>query len=153
MNIIDKMLNLTGNWQATYRLWMRPDSDALESPSHAIVSPMVNGKMACIEYTWTVEGNLVEGELFIGYENQSQQVTVVWVDAWHNGERFMICQGDVRPDGALTVLGAYPPPYGPDWTWRTVIALEEAGFSLRMYNIPPGGPELLAVEAVYRRAD
>jgi len=153
MTIIDNLINLTGSWQATYRLWMAPDSDAQESSSRAIVSPMVNGKMACIEYTWTVEGILVEGELFIGYENQSQQVTVVWVDSWHNGERFMICQGEVRPDGALSVLGEYPPPYGPDWTWRTVIAVNEAGFSLRMYNIPPGGPELLAVEAVYRRAD
>ena len=152
MTIIDELINLTGSWQATYRVWMSPDSDVIVSPSNAIISPMVNGKMACIEYTWTVDGSLVEGELFIGYEPKSALATVVWVDGWHNGERFMISQGEVRPDGVLSVLGAYPEPY-PDWGWRTVIAPEEAGFSLRMFNIPPGGPELLAVEAVYRRAD
>jgi hypothetical protein len=152
MTIIEKLINLTGNWQATYRLWMSPESPPLESPSNAIVSPIVNGKMACIEYTWMVDGSLVEGELFIGHESKPGLVTVVWVDSWHNGERFMICQGEVRPDGALSVLGEYPPPYGPDWTWRTVIAPGEDSFSLRMYNIPPDGADMLAVEAVYTRA-
>ena len=149
MTIIDQLIQLAGSWQATYRVWMSPEQAPLESPSRAIVSPMVNGKMVCIEYDWIAEGKLVEGELFIGFETQSQQVTVVWVDAWHNGERFMVCTGEVRPDGALSVLGAYPPPYGPDWGWRTVIAPGERSFYLRMYNIPPGGPELLAVEAIY----
>ena len=152
MTIIDQLIQLAGSWQATYRLWMNPEQAPLESHSRAIVSPMVNGKMVCIEYDWTVEGKLVEGELFIGFETDSQRVTVVWVDAWHNGERFMICQGEVRPDGALSVLGAYPPPY-PDWGWRTVIEPGEGRFCLRMYNIPPGMADLLAVEAIYTPAD
>jgi len=145
------MNQLAGRWQATYRLWMSPEQAPLESPSNAIVSPMVNGKMVCIEYDWTVDDKLVEGELFIGYEAQSQQVTLVWVDSWHNGERFMICQGEVRPDGAITVLGSYSASEGPDWGWRTVIEPGENSFCLRMYNLPPGMPELLAVEAIYTR--
>lgn len=150
MTIIDQLIQLSGNWQATYRVWMSPESAPLESLSRAIVSPMVNGKMACIEYEWTVEGKLVEGELFIGYEQQSQQVTVVWVDAWHNGERFMISQGEVRPDGVLSVLGAYPAPHA-DWGWRTVLEAGVDALTLRMYNLPPGTGELLAVEAIYTR--
>lgn len=153
MSIIERMINLAGNWRATYRLWMSPEGAPLESLSSAMVSPMVNGKFVCIEYTWSVDGSLVEGELFIGYEPKPGLVTVVWVDAWHNGSRFMICQGEVRPDGALSVLGAYPAPEGPDWGWRTVITPGEASFSLRMYNIPPGGADMLAVEAVYTRAE
>ena len=72
MTIIDTILGHAGSWQATYRLWMSPDSDApLKSPSSAIVSPMVNGKMACIEYTWTVGWEPGGGrDLFIGYENK-----------------------------------------------------------------------------------
>jgi hypothetical protein len=150
MTIIEKLIQLSGNWQATYRVWLSPEQAPLESPSRAIVSPMVNGKMVCIEYEWTVEGKLVEGELFVGYETQAQQATVVWVDAWHNGERFMISQGEVRQDGALSVLGAYPAPHA-DWGWRTVIEAGEDRFWLRMYNIPPGAVELLAVEAIYTR--
>ena len=152
MTIIDRLIGFAGNWQATYRLWMSPEQVPLESPSRAIVSPMVNGKMVCIEYDWVADGKLVEGELFVGYETQAQRVTVVWVDAWHNGERFMISQGEVRPDGALSVLGSYPAPAGPDWGWRTVIEVEAERFCLRMYNIPPGMAELLAVEAIYTRS-
>jgi hypothetical protein len=148
---IDQLIHLTGNWQATYRLWLSPTDAPLESHSSAILSPMVNGKMVCIEYNWTFNGNMVEGELFIGYELQSQQVTVVWVDSWHNGDRFMVCQGEVRPDGAISVLGSSPAPSGPDWGWRSVIAPGDDQFILRMYNIPQGGAELLAVEAVYTR--
>ncbi len=153
MTIIDRLTQLAGNWQATYRLWINPEQAPLESPSRAIVSPMVNGKMVCIEYDWMIDGKLVEGELFIGFETESQRVTVVWVDAWHNGERFMICQGEVHPDGSLSVLGAYPAPEGPDWGWRTVIEVGEDYFSLRMVNIPPGMADLLAVEAIYTPAD
>jgi hypothetical protein len=151
VTIIDRMLHLTGNWQATYRLWMSPEAAPAESLSSAILSPMVNGKMVCIEYNWTFNGGMEEGELFIGYEPQSQQVTVVWVDSWHNGDRFMICHGGVRRDGAISVLGSYPAPTGPDWGWRTVIEPGDDQFILRMYNIPPGGEDLLAVEAIYTR--
>jgi len=151
VTIIDQLIHLTGNWQAAYRVWLSPTDPPLESHSSAILSPMVKGKMVCIEYNWTVNGEMEEGELFIGYEEKSKQVTVVWVDSWHNGDRFMICQGEVRPDGALSVLGAYPAPTGPDWGWRTVVEPGEDQFILRMYNIPPGGEELLAVDAVYTR--
>lgn len=153
MNSIEKLLKLAGNWQATYRLWMSPDSTPLHSHSSAIVSAMVNGKMACIEYTWTADGSLVEGELFVGYEPKIELVTVVWVDSWHNGERFMIAQGEARQDGVINVLGAYPAPNGPDWGWRTVIEPGDDTFCLRMYNIPPGAEDLLAVEAVYTREE
>ena len=152
MTVIETMRNLAGSWQATYRLWMAPEAAPLKSLSDAVVSPMVNGKFVCIEYTWTADGNLVEGELFIGYEPEPQLVTAVWVDGWRNGNRFMICAGEIRSDGAISVLGSYPAPEGPDWGWRTVIEPGEDGFSLRMYNIPPGGADLLAVEAVYTRA-
>ena len=149
MTIIDTLIGYAGSWKPKYKVWMSPDATPLESISSAIVSPMVNGKFVCIEYTWTVDGNLVEGEMFIGFEPRTRMVTMVWVDAWHNGDRFMICEGEVQPDGALSVLGSYPAPEGPDWGWRTVIEPGDGSFSLCMYNIPPGGAELLAVEAVY----
>jgi len=152
MSGIDAFFKLIGEWQATYSLWLMPGTPAKESLSQAVVSPMLRGKMVCIEYTWTADGEPAEGELFIAWEPENQQVTVVWVDSWHMGHRFLICEGEVRPDGALSVLGHYPAPEGPDWGWRTVIEPGEGSFKMAMYNIMPGGEEMLAVEAVYRRS-
>lgn len=152
MSGIDAFFKLIGEWQATYRLWMSPQEPVQESNSTAVVSPMARSKFVCIEYTWVADGEPVEGELFIGYEPETQQVRMVWIDSWHNGNRFMICDGEVRPDGVLNVLGSYPTPEGPDWGWRTVIEPGEESFKMAMYNIIPGGEEMLAVEAVYRRS-
>ena len=132
MTIIDTMIGVCRELEGYLQIVDVDGGSAIKSLSSAIVSPMVNGKFVCIEYTWMVDGNLVEGEYFIGFEPRTQLVTMVWVDAWHNGERFVICQGEVPPDGALNVLGAYPAPEGPDWGWRTVIAPGEGSFSIRM---------------------
>jgi hypothetical protein len=152
MNIIDTLLKLSGEWQATYRLWLMPAAPVQESLSKAVVSPVARGKMVCLEYTWTADGEPAEGELLISADPKSQRVAVVWVDSWHNGHRFMLCEGEARADGVLSVLGHYPAPEGPEWGWRTEIEPAAGQFTLRMYNIMPTGEEMLAVEAVYQRS-
>jgi hypothetical protein len=63
----------------------------------------------------------------------------------------MVCARDSGPEGTISVSGTYPAPPGPDWGWRVAVRLEPAGLVLRMFNIPPGDAEQLAVEAVYAR--
>jgi len=42
VTIIDQLIHLTGNWQATYRVWMSPTDPPLESHSSAILLRMYN---------------------------------------------------------------------------------------------------------------
>ncbi len=149
MSGLQDLIACTGQWKGNYQLWLMPETDANQSPSAATVLPVVKGKFARLDYTWMWEGELQEGSLLIGYETQTGSVTAVWIDAWHNGNKFMICHGKMR-DGAIDVLGSYPAPSGPDWGWRTVI--KPGGpdsLRLTMYNVTPEGKEALAVDVRY----
>ena len=87
----------------------------------------------------------------IGQERPEDLVKAIWVDSWHMGDTFMLCQGRPRPARRPLVQGSYAAPPGPDWGWRIILEPGE-GDTLRlvMVNIDPRGKEMLAVEAQYR---
>jgi hypothetical protein len=149
MRGLEDLIACTGQWKGSYQLWLSPGADANVSPSAATVLPVVKGKFVRFDYTWMWEGELQEGSLLIGYEAGSGSVTAVWIDGWHNGNRFMICHGKIRGD-AIDVLGSYPAPSGPDWGWRTVIMPGGPdSLHMTMYNITPEAKEALAVDVRY----
>ena len=153
MSGFEDLIACTGQWRGTYHLWETPGTDADRSPSSATVLPVVKGKFVRFDYTWVWEKEIQEGSLLIGYEVQTGLVTAVWADSWHNGNKFMICHGEVRAE-AIDMLGSYPAPSGPDWGWRTIIETEGSdSLHLRMYNIPPEGQEALAVDVRYMRVE
>ena len=51
---------------------------------------------------------------------------------------------------ALSLLGSYAAPPGPDWGWRIVLEPLSETLQIRMDNITPDGEDLPAVEATYR---
>jgi Protein of unknown function (DUF1579) len=56
--------------------------------------------------------------------------------------------------GSLDVRGFLRRPARPGVGWRTVVeTIEEDSLHMIMYNVTPAGQEVLAVDAVYRRAD
>ena len=141
---------LAGEWTGVNRLWMSPQDDPQESDGSASVTLIGQGQFLAFHYTWTYEGRPQDGLLLVGIENAN--ATAVWTDSWHMSRNLMVCTRDSGREGTISVSGTYAAPPGPDWGWRVAIRLEAAGLVLRMFNIPPGEAEQLAVEAVYARA-
>ncbi len=88
----------------------------------------------------------------LGYETKLKVVKAIWIDSWHMHDRYMPCQGVVRPDGVVSVKGSYAASPGPDWGWWIDIeASMEERLRVTMYNVPPEGKADLAVKAQYAR--
>jgi hypothetical protein len=152
MNGLDFFVKLTGKWQGINKLWLPPAETPYESSSVATLTPVIKGKFVQIDYTWAFEGQPQEGCLLCGYEAEAAAVTVVWVDSWHMGDKFMICRGQVKADGRLDVRGSYIVPDQPEWGWRIVVGPSDGeAWRIVMYNVSPEGEEFLAVETDYTR--
>ncbi|HSL21619.1 MAG TPA: DUF1579 family protein [Vicinamibacterales bacterium] len=153
MAVIDGLDPLIGAWSGTsrlYRPWTSPAES--DSDSTAVVTTAAAGTAVSITYTWAFEGAPQEGVLLLTRHPEGQQVTAVWTDSWHMGHDFMRSVGRTEADGAVSVLGSYAAPPGPDWRWRTVLrASGRDAFELLMYNISPEGEEALAFHNRYRR--
>ena len=152
MSVPEPLAALVGRWTGTMRLWMSPAEPAQQSDSTATVSLAARGRFLSLEYTWSEEGVPQAGQILIGHEPRSGAVTAVWIDSWHMGDKMMICQGSLGPDGAVTLRGAYAAPPGPDWGWQIRLAPTPRGtFEIVMYNVTPEGKAQVAVEVGYSR--
>jgi hypothetical protein len=164
---------LIGHWVGTNDLWLSPEEPCRKSPTEAVVALAAQGKFVTIQYTWADDGAPQDGLLMLGYERQLKTVRAVWIDSWHMGDKFMLCQGTdgataSLPCGAegrsmgfqpmnchergILVKGSYSAPPGPDWGWQIGIEPEHDGkFRIVMHNVSPDGKAALAVEATYVR--
>jgi hypothetical protein len=146
-----RLAALQGFWQAIYQLRGDPSFES-DSPSHAVIVPMLGGRFVRIDYTWNDRGAPQQGSLLVGLE--AEVVTAAWVDSWHNGSRMMICSGALTSEGGLDIRGTYPAGPGlPDWGWRTHLVVRDQSWTMTMFNVSPAGDETLAVRAEYARAN
>ena len=156
MSVPKKLGELVGEWTGTNRLFLSwlEDKSPKESDSTASIQFAAKRKFITIDYTWIYEDETQEGKILLGHEKDSDKVKAVWIDSWHNGDKLMVCEGNVEND-VISIKGFYSVPEHPDWGWRTVIDFRETdSFMFLMYNVTPEGEEELAVESVYiRKAD
>lgn len=152
MSIPKPLAGVAGSWKGTYKLWFKPEDPAIESPTTAFVERIGEERFLAMRYDWTYKDKPREGFILLGVDDDAGELNAQWLDSFHNSHRIMPCKGAVpAEDAEVSVLGKYPEPY-PDWSWRTVLEhSSDDELRMLMYNIPPGGPELLAVEAVYQR--
>ena len=144
---------LAGSWKgiSTLVLPTLPPPGSI-SDSIATIAPVAGGAFARIEYTWAYEGQAHEGMLLVGREKNGVATEVVWIDSWHQSERFMLCDGQLAASSAIDVVGHYPASSGPDWGWRMIVRPTGDGWELVMHNISPDGEETLAFRNVYTAA-
>jgi hypothetical protein len=139
-----------GTWVGENRLWFSGQPPRV-SQTRLLIAPVAAGKFFRVDYTWEYEATPQDGSILFGYDGARAVVTAVWVDSWHMGEKFMLCEGAAE-EPAVTVRGTYAAPPGPDWAWRIAISASGQELAMRMWNISPEGKEELAVEAVYGRS-
>jgi len=153
MSALDELAACSGEWTGTNRLRDPQMNVSDDSPSTAVLTPILVGTFMRMDYTWSYQDNAQEGSLLIGHDSGSAVASAQWVDTWHMGKSVMSCLGTSEVDGSIDVAGTYAAPPGPDWGWRIVLQ-PSGGSALRlvMYNITPDGAEELAVETDYTRA-
>ena len=150
MSVPASLSNLEGEWAGDGTLfvpWLSPPE--AHYGSTASIRTIAGGFLQVV-YTWSHEGTPHEGLVLLTDEKQDGAVTAVWIDSWHQSQSFLVSRGTVDSAGAVSVLGSYPAPTGPDWGWRTVVAPTAGGFELVMFNISPEGEEALAVRNRYQ---
>lgn len=146
------LADLAGEWTGTNKLWVMPGEPVRESDASASVSLVGQGQFLMVRYTWAEGEKPQDGTLLIGTASGEKPVDIVWLDSWHMRNDVMRLRVEPVGDVLLNVLGSYPAPTGPDWGWRIVLRPESRdAFRMLMYNIKPGGPDVLAVEAAYTR--
>ena len=155
MKIADLHPRLLGSWRGDNRLWLSgPTSPELVSASRLVIAPAAHGAFTTLTYTWAFKGAEQEGVMLVGNANDAETASAAWVDSWHMSAKVMACHGTVDDSGAISVLGSYEAPPGPDWGWRITINEPAPGqLRLVMHNISPDGQAELAVQGDYTRAE
>ena len=143
---------LAGSWTGISRLWLEPEKLTDESPVVGTIQLILNGRFALYLYQGSIDGEPQHGMFTFGYNTTKDRYETSWVDSWHNNTAIIFCTGNATENG-FQVLGSYPDPSGgPDWGWRTEVALVDADHLLiTAYNISPEGGEAKATEAILTR--
>ena len=145
---------LVGKWHGTNRLhtiWVE-ENPVQETVSIAEIELTARGRFLKIEYDWTFDESVQEGLILIGNEKDSDLIKAFWIDSWHLNDKFMVSEGRLKENGAISMKGFYAVPDHPDWGWQTMI--EPHGnnlFKIIMNNVSPEGEEILAVEMELNR--
>jgi hypothetical protein len=153
MKITDLHPRLLGEWTGDNRLWLDPTKPERVSASRLVIAPAAKGTFITLTYGWEFEGTGHEGLLLVGNANDAEIATCAWADSFHTAGKVMAFHGTVDDSGAISVLGSYEAPPGPDWGWRITINVPAPGqLRIVMHNITPEGEAMLAVQGDYRRA-
>jgi hypothetical protein len=144
-------VDLHGVWSGTKKLWLAPDDPAFESRTMARVSELAQGQFVSIAYQWTFDDQPQDGLIVFISEFDRSLAKAIWLDSWHMKNAIMICESSGVDDGAVSFLGSYLAPPGPDWGWRIEFKLPaHTELMIRMTNISPDHEESLAVLAQYK---
>ena len=143
---------LPGTWTGRSRLFLPPDK-TFSSTTEATITAIAQDRFLHLAYSWSMEEKPQNGLLIFPSDPDTAADQSVWIDSWHMQAAIMVCK--TRYKGHAIILdGSYAAPPGPDWGWRIQIAVGVTqGLRLRMFNIPPGGQEILAVDAAYGPAE
>ena len=152
MNGLNSLIARAGEWRGKNLLQDPETNQPEESVSTLTLTPVLENRFVRAEYTWQYRGTAQEGCFLIGYEADTQTISLHWIDTWHMGDKVMACRGIVDARGRIAARGSYAAGDGPDWGWTIQIDPgEDQTLRVAMANVAPDGQEYPAVEGLYSR--
>lgn len=131
-----------GRWRGTNRLWFRPDQPSHDSEGTLSIGPNT------IDIAWALKDKAHAGTLQL--KGSAPSTRVAWTDSFHASSG-MTLHGPFR-DGLLHAYTSYSDGEGGYWGWTLELDLRSPDeVALRMFNVPPGSPPLLAVDLRAKR--
>ncbi len=152
MNPLEFLTTATGRYSGKNTLYDPHTGKPDETDSTLRITPVLGGRFARVDYTWSYQGEPQEGSLLFGYDPQAGAASGYWIDTWHMGKKGLTCHGRPPSGGTIGVRGSYEAPPGPDWGWRIELTIADRTLKIVHTNIHPDGKEEPAVTADYTRA-
>ena len=151
--VLQKLAACAGTWQGTNRLHDPHTQQPEDTPSTLVVKPILDGRFVLLEYTWSWQEQPQSGAMIVGHEDEANVDTAYWVDSWHNSDKGILCRGAAGSGAAMTVVGSFAAPPGPDWGWDIVLTPRPGeALSIVHHVYTPEGEQGPAVEANYTPA-
>lgn len=144
-----RLVALAGRFQGPVLTWFDPAGEPERATMRAIATPVLGGRWLRLEYESEAMGDPHAGQLVLGIEPDLGELQASWIDSFHSPRAIMPLTGPVPAAKApFSVRGSYAAG-DQRWGWRIALApVRGGGLALRMFNAPPGLPEVPAVEAL-----
>lgn len=146
---------LAGEWEGVCRTCFEEGVVSDESPWRGRIRLMLKDRFAVHEYEASCQGEAFGGVMTMGYCNARRRWELAWTDSAHTGSAIQYSTGEEWEPGAgsFSVACTYADGQGgPEWGWRTVVALEAPDrLSIMQYNSTPDGTPAGGVFTEYTR--
>jgi hypothetical protein len=139
---------LSGHYDGKTRTFLEPGAPPDESDDSLYAEPILGGRWLRLSWYGSVAGKPRQGELTLGFHRDAGEYELSWLDTFHTGTAMLVSRGSPGDDGVIRVLGDYAAG-NERWGWRTELEHSGRRFTLRAFNIAPGGGEELAIESTF----
>lgn len=144
-----ELMQQAGQWAVHYKFRMSPDAPWMETTGTNTSKPVLGGRYLMEEHRFDMMGMPMEGYLFIGYDNDSNEYISLWMDSgstWWSESR-----GTEDPDGSVRMTGTMKDVAGTR-PYRMRIVHEKDGSILSEMYDTIEGHEVLVMTMTSRRA-
>jgi len=143
--------NMVGEWNATSKFWMAPNTEAMSSSGTARFSSAMGGRFVMQEHSGEIMGEKFKGLGFFGYNNGAKTFESFWID--NESTLMLTSSGTQQADGSIEWKGSYTDPMsGAIRTSRSVTRFQADGSMVyEMYDNGTDGTEFKSLEITYTR--
>lgn len=147
------LASLVGNWKATTKAWMVPDSEPEITSGTSECTMILGGRFLQSKMKGDMGGRPFEGMEVMGYDNLKKKFVSSWVD--NMGTGIMMSEG--THDAAAKTLnfnGSFDDPMtGQPKKVRMTLKIDDPDHhTFMMFDIPQGEKEAKMLEIAYVRA-